>query len=211
MDERRSGEISNGVKLTERWETRRSLILRARNADDSEAWEEFVRYYERFIYHVLHRMNVSTSEFDDLVQNVLMKLWKSIASYDPDKARFRTWLGVVVRNAVYDQFAETQRHRKLLENESEALQRLEQEPASEIEQLIEREWADYVSNLAMERVEKLFSEEAVKSFTMSLDGASAKEIAELLNMSTDSVYTLKSRVKSRLIKEIKAVIDELEG
>ena len=63
----------------------------------------------------------------------------------------------------------------------------------------------------MERIEKLFSEEAVKSFTMSHDGMAAKEIAEELNLSTDSVYTLKSRVKSRLIKEIKAVIDELEG
>lgn len=200
-----------GVNLTERWKTRKSLILRAKNADDSQAWEEFVRYYERFIYHVLHRMKVSTSDFDDLVQNVLLKLWKSIAGYDSEKARFRTWLGVVVRNAVYDQFAETKRQRKLLENESEVLQRLEREPASEIEQLIEQEWAEYISGLAMERIEKLFSTEAVKSFTMSLDGSSAKEIAEQLNLSPDSVYTLKSRVKSRFIKEIKAVIDELEG
>lgn len=197
--------------MTERWKTRKSLILRAKNADDSQAWEEFVQYYERFIFHVLHRMKVSASDFDDLVQNILVKLWRSIASYDPDKARFRTWLGVVVRNAVFDQFAETQRHRKLLQHELESLQMLEQEPASEIEQLIEKEWADYVTNLAMERIEKLFSEEAVKSFTMSLDGTSAKEIAEELNLSPDSVYTLKSRVKARFIKEIKAVIGELEG
>ena len=187
------------------------MILRARNGDDSQAWEEFVQYYERFIFHVLHRMNVSASDFDDLVQNVLLKLWRSIASYNPGKARFRTWLGVVVRNAVYDQFAETQRRRKLLQQELEFLQMLEEEPASEIEHLIEQEWAEYVTSLAMERIQKLFSDEAVKSFTMSLDGTSAKEIAEELNLSPDSVYTLKSRVKARFIKEIKAVIDELEG
>ena len=156
-------------------------------------------------------MNVSASDFDDLVQNVLLKLWRSIASYNPGKARFRTWLGVVVRNAVYDQFAETQRRRKLLQQELEFLQMLEEEPASEIEHLIEQEWAEYVTSLAMERIQKLFSDEAVKSFTMILDGTSAKEIAEELNLSPDSVYTLKSRVKARFIKEIKAVIDELEG
>jgi len=156
-------------------------------------------------------MNVSKSDFDDLVQNVLVKLWKSIASYDPNKARFRTWLGVVVRNAVYDEFTQTQRQRKLLQNELQSLQMLEQEPASEIEQLIEQEWADYVTSIAMARIEKLFSEEAVNSFTMSLNGTSAKEIAEELNLSPDSVYTLKSRVKARFIKEIKAVVDELEG
>lgn len=197
--------------MNEPWTTRKSLILRARNADDSQAWEDFVQYYERFIFHVLHRMNVSSSDFDDLVQNVLLKLWRSIASYDSGKGRFRTWLGVVVRNAVYDHFAETKRRRELLEQEREALQMLEQEPASEIEQLIEREWAGYVTSLALERIRKLFSDEAVKSFTMSLDGTSAKEIAAELNLAVDSVYTLKSRVKSRFIKEIKAVVGELEG
>ena len=88
---------------------------------------------------------------------------------------------------------------------------LEEQPASEIERMVEQEWAEYVTNLAMERIEKVFSDEAVKSFKMSLEGIAAKEIAAKLNLAPDSVYTLKSRVKSRLIKEIKAVIDELEG
>ncbi|MEL7497653.1 MAG: sigma-70 family RNA polymerase sigma factor [Planctomycetota bacterium] len=185
--------------------------MRAKNADDAQAWDDFVKYYERFIAYVLNRMDVLPSDFDDVQQNVLLKLWRSISSYDSDKARFRTWLGVVVRNAVYDHFSDTKRRRKLLQQESECLQRLENQPSSEIERLVEQEWATYVTSIALERIQKLFSVEAVKSFTLSLDGISAKEIAEQLNLSPDSVYTLKSRVKSRYIKEIKAVIDELEG
>lgn len=46
---------------------------------------------------------------------------------------------------------------------------------------------------------------------MSLDGTSARDIAHKLNLSTDSVYTLKSRVKARFMAEVKAVIAELEG
>lgn len=197
--------------MADQWKTRKSLILRAANADDSQAWEEFVQYYERFIFHVLHRMKVSSSDFDDLVQQVLLKLWRSIKSYDAGKGRFRTWLGVVVRNAVYDHFAEIGRRRKLLEQEQEFLSRMESEPASEIEKRIEQEWAAYVTSLAMERIRKLFSDRAVKSFTMSLDGTAASKIAAELNLSTDSVYTLKSRVKARFVKEIKAVVEELEG
>jgi RNA polymerase sigma factor (sigma-70 family) len=190
--------------------TRKSLILRAKDADDPQAWGEFVEYYERFIFHVLHRMNVSASDCDDLVQNVLLKLWRGIASYDPAKARFRTWLGIVVRNAVCDHFSETKRRGEPLDADCEVLQLLE-ESASEVEQRIEQEWAGYVTRLAMERIEKLFSEEAVKSFTMSHAGAPADEIASKLKLSVDSVYTLKSRVKARFILEIKAVISELEG
>lgn len=197
--------------MAEGWVTRKSLILRARDPEDKQAFEDFVRYYERFIFHVLHRMNVSANDFDDLVQNVLLKLWHNLASYDAEKARFRTWLGVVVRNAVYDQFAENKRRGKLLDHELESMQRLESENAPEIERLIEQEWAQHVTSLALQRIEKVFSEEAVKSFTMSADGASAKDIAAELNLTVDSVYTLKSRVKARFIKEVKAVIDEVEG
>lgn len=156
-------------------------------------------------------MNVSVSDLDDLVQNVLVKLWKNLATYDSEKSRFRTWLGVIVRNAVYDHFSETKRRRKLLQEELELVNMLEASPASEIEKLVEQEWAEYVTKLALERIQKVFSDEAVKSFTMSHAGVSAETIASEIGISIDSVYTLKSRVKSRFIKETKAVIDELEG
>lgn len=84
-------------------------------------------------------MNVSTSDFDDLVQNALLKLWRSISSYDSTKGKFRSWLGVVVRNAVYDQFAETKARRELQQQETESLQMLEDQPASNVEKLIEQE------------------------------------------------------------------------
>ena len=197
--------------MNDRWKTRKSLILRAKDESDTDAWDEFAKYYERFIYHTLHRLNVSTSDFDDLAQNVLVKLWRSIATYNPDKGRFRTWLGIVVRNAVYDHFTQTQRRRELLDQEREILHTLETSPASEIEQRIEQEWANYVTRLAMERIKNLFSVEAVQSFTLSLDGKPAEEIAAELNLAIESVYTLKSRVKARFIKEIKAVMNELEG
>ncbi|OUX38829.1 MAG: hypothetical protein CBE26_00445 [Kiritimatiellaceae bacterium TMED266] len=35
----------------------------------------------------------------NIVQTVLVKLWKSLASFSPEKARFRTWLSVVVHNS----------------------------------------------------------------------------------------------------------------
>lgn len=46
---------------------------------------------------------------------------------------------------------------------------------------------------------------------MSLNEVPAKEIAKKLNLALDSVYTLKSRVRARFIKEVKALMDELEG
>jgi RNA polymerase sigma-70 factor (ECF subfamily) len=123
-------------------------------------------------------MEVPSNDFDDLVQNVLLRLWKSLASYDPGKGRFRTWLGIVVRNAVVDHFAETRRRGKLMEQGQAFFQMLNETPSSEIEQRIESEWVRYVTDLALERIRKVFSGEAVAVFTMSLNEKPAKEIAE---------------------------------
>ena len=57
--------LDSGSGLTERWKTRKSLILPAGDQDDSQAWDEVVRYYKRFIFHVIHRINVSSADFDD--------------------------------------------------------------------------------------------------------------------------------------------------
>ena len=197
--------------LTERWSTNKSLILRARNPDDAQAWGDFVHFYKPFMLHVLRRMNVPQSDSEDVVQDILVKIWRSIASYDAEKGRFRTWLSTVVRNAVFDQFTKVGRRRELEEKEAAAFQMLKGEPASEIDRRIEQEWARHVTSLALERIQKLFSAEAVSCFTMSLDETPATAIAAELNLAVDSVYTLKSRVKARFIKEIKAIVDELEG
>ncbi len=195
----------------EEWATRKSLVMRAKAADDAAAWDEFVKYYERFIFHLLHGMNVPMNDFDDLVQTVLVKLWKSLASFDHEKARFRTWLSVVVRNAVWDYFAEGQRRGKLMDKNRDFVEVLDEAPPSEIEARIEKEWVQYITELAMERIQKVFSGEAVNVFTMSLEDVSADQIAKELNLKLESVWTLKSRVKARFIKEVKALMDELEG
>ena len=49
--------------MSEEWKTRQSLVLRAKDPTDEEAWADFVKYYERFIYHLLHRMNVNADDF----------------------------------------------------------------------------------------------------------------------------------------------------
>jgi RNA polymerase sigma factor (sigma-70 family) len=197
--------------LSEEWKTRQSLLMRAKDPTDEEAWAEFVKYYEKFIYHLLHRMNINADDFNDLVQDVLVKLWKNLKSYEVTEAKFRTWLARVVRNAVYDYFSREKRRSAAMEKEQEITRRLYDTSASDMEAMIEREWITYVSGLALDRMRMVFSGDAVHVFTMSLDGASTEEIAKKLNLKTASVYTLRNRVKARYIKEIHALMVQLEG
>ena len=81
---------------------------------------------------------------------------------------------------------------------------------AEIEQMAEKEWRIYISNLAMQNLKKIFSGNAVKAFELSVEGVPGEEIAEKLGIALDSVYNLKSRVKKRLVEEIKILREEYE-
>jgi RNA polymerase sigma-70 factor (ECF subfamily) len=196
--------------VNERWNTRHSLVIRAKDPNDEKAWADFVKYYEHFIRYLVDRMNIDTDDLEDMVQVVLIKLWKNLQKYEKQEAKFRTWLAHVVRNAVYDYYKAEQRRGKVITGTIpvEASSLVSEE--SDVERLIQKEWRLYMTNFALERLCGIFSKKAVQVFELSLEGRSAKEIAEKLNITVDSVYTLKNRVKGRLIKEVHAIKQEVE-
>ena len=80
--------------------TRKTLLMRACDQKDQQAWEEFVAYYRPFIGIILRYLYVKEHDIDDLSQTVIINLWKKLDSFDADRSKFRTWLSTVIRNAV---------------------------------------------------------------------------------------------------------------
>ena len=60
------------------WQTRKTLIERARDPNDSQAWDEFTGYYRSFIRMLLTKLQVSQADLEDLSQEVLLELWESL-------------------------------------------------------------------------------------------------------------------------------------
>lgn len=191
-------------------QTRYTLLERARNLEDEEAWEEFVGHYRRFIFYILNEMGVAAGDIEDVAQQVLLSLTKDLSSYDSKRARFRTWLSAVIRNAALAHFRK-QRNRQThirMFGQEQNLDAMTQ--PTDIDQRIEREWAAYVADLAMTRVKAVFQGQACEVFELGLDGLSAAEVAEKTGLSVSSVYTLRKRVKKRLYLEIRALVADLE-
>lgn len=193
------------------WQTRYSLLQRAADQSNEDAWNEFLKYYDRFIYYLLHKMKLKQHDIEDLHQIILVRLWENMKTYQRTDKRFRSWLALIVRNIAYDYFRSEKRRRKVFNEEVEIDDLGASNLTSSIESTIEKEWETYMVNYAMNRLRALFSENAIKAFEMSLEGHSAKDISKKLKIGIDSVYTLKNRVKSRLIKEVRAVMNEVEG
>ncbi len=64
-------------------------------------WEEFVAVYGPVIFSWARRdFALQTSDAEDVRQDVMLRVWRSVRSYDASKGRFRNWLYVCLRNAV---------------------------------------------------------------------------------------------------------------
>ena len=193
--------------MEDEWKTRETLIERARNPNDADAWNEFAGYYASFIRMLLTKLNVSPDDLEDLSQDILLKLWKSLPDVKNWRgdSKFRTWLGAVIRNTVYTHGSQ-QASRKRRDADAAAPPTV----PSDLDAIIDREWQEHLVELVMERLNSSFSGKAMQVFTMTMDGKSVDEIATTLELTKDSVYVLRNRVRSRFLMEAKRLRMHLE-
>lgn len=191
--------------------TRVSLIKRARRSTGESDWEELITLYEPFIRKILVHLGLRDHDLDDLLQEINVKLWKGLDSYrleDPE-TRFRSWLSRLIRNAVANHFRSAAR-RPSLDQMTEVVEALHL-PPPEIDEIIAKEWESYIVNLALTRLSKVFTGNAIEVTRLSLLGTPLQEISECLKLTEESIYVLRHRVKRRLILEIADIRKELEG
>ena len=190
------------------YSTSYSLIDRVTGEGAELAWEEFSERYRPFIYYVLKEMNFPQSDQDDICQEILIKLFKSLHSYC-QKGRFRSWLSVVIRNTANDHL----RKKRALPVEDEilnSLREIEQYEDDEFERLILKEWQNFVFQEAMQCLEKIFESNIINCFKMTLEEVPVEQIEKDLNLTKESIYVLRSRLKKRLLREMRKISRELE-
>ena len=76
--------------------SRPSLLIRIRDTRDGEAWEAFVNTYLPMIDRFARRVGLQDADVADVSQDVLSEVPRCIRAfeYQPDRGRFRDWLGV---------------------------------------------------------------------------------------------------------------------
>ena len=138
--------------MNDPYKTRQTLIQRLRGGQDEQSWEEFLRIYRPYVYAIIRNMKISQNDVEDIIQQVMVRVWKGVAKHTPDKP-FRNWLSTVTSNCVRDFIKKSTRDAKRLEKAAQdrTLTYLNAIRLPEVEQIAERQWGSYLANLAMER------------------------------------------------------------
>ena len=87
------------------------MLVRRCVAGDAAAWEEIVQTYHRRIYNICYRFAGSPDDAQDLTQDVFIKMYRTLSSYDSSKGAFVTWVTTITRNLLVDHFRKTKQDR----------------------------------------------------------------------------------------------------
>jgi len=97
------------MRLDEQQQT--LLLIRRCLAGDSTAWDDIVRTHTRRIYNLCYRFTGSSHDAEDLTQEVFIKLYRTLKSYESGKGGFVTWVSTLTRNLLVDHYRSSKQDR----------------------------------------------------------------------------------------------------
>ena len=183
--------------------TRASLLVRLRDAQDHDAWREFVKLYAPLVYRFARRKGLQDADAADLTQEVMRSVSASVGAFDPQVGLFRSWLFTLAHRRWYDQVQRSQRQTTTVNDQATVQFVIEEVPAPDDEESWNKEYERQLYTLAAESVRSNFSEATWQAFQQTaVDGKSGQEVAQALGISVAAVYLAKSRVMVKLKAEV---------
>lgn len=176
------------------------VVTRCLAGDDS-AWEELLRSHSRKVYNLCYRFTGRTSEAEDLTQEVFIKIFQTLRTYDAAQGSFPTWLHRVARNHLVDHYRRTHKDRvtSSLEDETAGV---EQKPSPEEHPLarLEARERQELLQAALDRLSPDMREAVVLRDFQDLDYV---EIAQVLGVPEGTVKSRINRGRLELARVLK--------
>jgi len=160
----------------------------------NDRFVQLLEEHKRILYKVASAYCADAEDRRDLVQEMVIQLWRSFPRYD-DRLKFSTWMYRVAMNVAIS-FLRSEGRRG---RETVAL--------DEVPDLIDNAAADRVLGEAgddlrlLERLVSRLAEMSRALLVLYLEGYQHGEIAEILGISATNVGTRLNRIKNRLKDE----------
>jgi len=168
------------------------VLQKVANKDRGAYAKLFAHFAPRIkSFALMMRSNLTNQEMaDELVQEVMLKVWLKASSFNPAKASVNTWIFTIARNARIDYIRKKMRGDVNVDNDAIWELEDEHEPVSSLEEL-------RIQKHMHSAIDELPSEQADALKQIYLEGKSHAEVAEQSQL---PLGTVKSRVRLAMVK-----------
>ena len=171
---------------------------------DTGAWTELVVAQQRRVYALCYRFTASSHDAEDLTQDVFIKLYANLRSFDPAKGSFHTWITTLTRNLLVDHFRRSRQQRATDSidagwdqgNEAPRAEPLVDQRTTPLEHAVQGQLERMVQN-ALAKVSPELREAVILRDLQDMD---YKEIAEVLAIPQGTVKSRISRGRAELAR-----------
>jgi len=182
------------------------LIERCLRGDQS-AWDDVVRLYWRKVFNIAYKFVGRHDEAEDLAQDVFLKLFKSLKTFDR-RANFSTWLISVSRNLCIDHYRSMRREHDVVTHDVDTSTLAKASAADSPYLLLERR--DRVS-LLRAALDKLAPTLRTAVMLRDIQELSYQEIADRLGVPEGTVKSRINRGRTELARQIARLRERQES
>jgi RNA polymerase sigma-70 factor (ECF subfamily) len=181
-----------------------SQVVRRCMDGDSGAWAELVRSHHRRVYALCYRFTGNGADAEDLTQDVFLKIYSNLSSFDTARGSLQVWITTMTRNLLVDNFRRTRNQRATDSldagwdetDELRPVDRLQASGASPHEKAAQKELAKMVQG-ALAKVSVELREAVILRDLQDMD---YKEIAQVLGIPEGTVKSRISRGRAELAR-----------
>jgi RNA polymerase sigma-70 factor, ECF subfamily len=173
---------------------------------DQAAWETIVQTYRRKVFNVAYRFVGTYDEAEDLTQDIFLKVFRSLSSFDR-RANFQTWLISVSRNLCIDRYRSGRRARAVFAREVDAATVQAESPGPSPEARVDTQ--DRIG-LLREALRGLSPALRTAVLLRDIHELSYQEIADRLGIAEGTVKSRINRGRADLAKQIESLRGQLE-
>lgn len=181
-----------------------SKLVRRCMDGDSGAWAELVRTQHRRVYGLCYRFTGNATDAEDLTQDVFLKVYSNLSSFDMARGSLQVWITTMTRNLLVDNFRRTRNLRATGSlddgwdetDELRPLDRLQSTSPSPHENAAQKELAKMVQG-ALAKVSTELREAVILRDLQDMD---YKEIAQVLGIPEGTVKSRISRGRAELAR-----------
>ena len=182
------------------------IIERCLNGDQA-AWESIVRMYRRKVFNVAYKFVGRHDQAEDLTQDVFLKLYKSLDTFDR-RANFQTWLISVSRNLCIDHYRAVRKERETINRDVDPADFAPVSPDPRADAQLEQR--DRV-RLLRQALDKLAPTLRTAVMLRDIQELTYQEIADKLHLPEGTVKSRINRGRTELARQIQKLRDQQDA